>query len=359
MGIMSLMDGLLTSAEQRFPGVTDMPKAEESTNVEEGLPLPMYRTEMGRAYVGDALNLLKALKDDSIDLAVTSPPFALLRPKPYGNVNQDAYVDWLLDFCREVQRVLRDTGSLVLDLGNTYVKGRPVRSLHNYRLLLRLCDEVGFRLAQEFYWHNLSKLPSSMVWVAQQKIRVKDSVDMVPWLSKSDNPKAFVRHVLRPYSLKTEKVFLHPERFKPSKSPSGYERGPRLVVPGAGSIPSNMLQFGNNDSMSPYLRLCKLARAKIHPARFPEKLPAFFIKFLTSPGDLVLDFFAGSNTTGAVAEALGRRWIAFEKDIGYLASSVFRFTQHSMGKAEAIDIYQRLCREPSKGLLVPISRLAL
>jgi hypothetical protein len=64
---------------------------------------------------------------------------------------------------------------------------------------------------------------------------------------------------------------------------------------------------------------------KPHPARFPEKLPSFFVEFLTEPGDTVLDIFAGSNTTGSAAERLGRRWIAFEKDRGYLAASAFRF----------------------------------
>jgi DNA modification methylase len=83
-----------------------------------------------------------------------------------------------------------------------------------------------------------------------------------------------------------------------------------------------------------------------HPARFPEKLPAFFIDFLTEPRDVVLDFFAGSNTTGAAAEKAGRRWISFESNYDYLASSIFRFLEH-VAEDEALAIYERL-RKQSK-----------
>ncbi|GAH63297.1 unnamed protein product, partial [marine sediment metagenome] len=107
----------------------------------KSLPKPLYTTHYGAAYLGDALDLLKCLPDESIDLALTSPPFALLRQKEYGNVDQDEYVDWLLSFTIEVKRVLKETGSFVLDLGGAYRRERPVRSLYNYRILIRLCDE--------------------------------------------------------------------------------------------------------------------------------------------------------------------------------------------------------------------------
>ena len=86
-----------------------------------------------------------------------------------------------------------------------------------------------------------------------------------------------------------------------------------------------MLQIPNTESNSQYLRYCKVNGISGHPARFPEKLPEFFIEFLTDTNDIVVDIFAGSNTTGAVAEKLGRRWLAFEKEQKYLAASTFRF----------------------------------
>ena len=161
----------------------------------KSLPEPLYRTHYGAAYLGDALDLLQKLPDESIDLVLTSPPFALLRQKEYGNVDQDGYVDWLLSFAVEIKRVLKHTGSLVFDLGGAYRKRRPVRSLYNYRVLVRMCDELGWNLAEEFFWFNPSKLPSPIEWVNKRKIRAKDAVNTVWWLSKTDFPKADITKV--------------------------------------------------------------------------------------------------------------------------------------------------------------------
>lgn len=289
-------------------------------------PRPLYTTHLGKAYVGDSRHLLTGLEDESVDLVLTSPPFALQRQKAYGNEDQDVYVDWLLGFCKDVRRVLRPTGSFVLDLGGAYVKGRPIRSLYNYRVLIRLCDELGFRLAEEFFWHNPAKLPSPIEWVNKRKIRAKDSVNTVWWLSKSDHPKADVTNVLVPYSQRMLKLLEDPDSFySPKRRPSGHDIRDSFSGKNGGAIPSNLLQIPNTESNSPYLKLCKLAGIQGHPARFPERLPAFFISFLTAPGDLVLDFFAGSNTTGAAAERAGRSWIALELSHAYLAASSFRF----------------------------------
>jgi len=138
---------------------------------------PAYSTQLGAAYVGDALKLLADLPDASVNLVVTSPPFALQRQKEYGNLDQAEYVDWLLEFGRLVYQKLREDGSFVLDLGGAYRKGVPVRSLYQFRVLLRFCDELGFHLAQEFFWHNPSKLPSPIEWVNKRKLRAKDTVN--------------------------------------------------------------------------------------------------------------------------------------------------------------------------------------
>jgi site-specific DNA-methyltransferase (cytosine-N4-specific) len=307
------------------------------------LPPPMYETGLGAAYLGDSHELLASLPNDSVDLVVTSPPFALLRQKAYGNEDQDSYVDWLLGFCRDVRRVLKESGSFVIDLGGAYERGRPVRSLYNFRVLIRLCDEIGFRLAEEFFWFNPAKLPSPIEWVNKRKIRAKDSVNTVWWLSKSDEPKADVRRVLVPYSARMLKLLEDPARFyKPKKRPSGHDIGSKFSGANGGAIPSNLLEIPNTESNSAYLRLCKEAGVGGHPARFPERLPTFFINFLTEPGDVVLDIFAGSNTTGGAAEASGRRWLAFELSAEYLAASVFRFAREGLSDSQAVEVFQRL-----------------
>lgn len=292
------------------------------------LPKPLYTTKLGKAYVGDAAELLRYLPSESVDLILTSPPFALQRKKEYGNEDQEAYVDWLSSFASDILRVLRNTGSFVLDLGGAYRKGRPVRSLYNYRILIRFCDELGFRLAEEFFWHNPSKLPSPIEWVNKRKIRTKDSVNTIWWFAKTDFPKADVAKVRVPYSERMKKLLNNRGKYyTPKERPSGHDISDRFGDNNHGAIPSNLLQIPNTESNSQYLRLCKQIGVKGHPARFPEKLPAFFIHFLTDPGDLVLDIFAGSNTTGHAAEELGRQWLAFEKEVSYLAASVFRFLE--------------------------------
>lgn len=303
----------------------------------------LYATEYGSAYLGDSRELLDGLDAQSVNLVITSPPFALQREKSYGNVEQEVYVEWLLDFCRKTQRVLKQDGSLVLDLGGAYQKGRPVRSLHNYRILIRLCDELGFRLAEEFFWHNPAKLPSPIEWVNKRKIRAKDSVNTIWWLSKDDNPKADVRRVLVPYSERMKKLQSNPEAYyKPKLRPSGHDVSNGFATDNGGAIPSNLLQISNTESNSSYIQFCKAAGAPVHPARFPIKLPAFFIDFLTEPGDTVLDIFAGSNTTGAAAEQAGRRWMAFEENAEYLAASAFRFVDKNYGAGNAQALYKSL-----------------
>lgn len=290
------------------------------------LPPPLYITQHGKAYVGDSLELLSCLEDSSVDLVITSPPFALQREKEYGNVTQAKYVDWLLQFCEKVFQVIKDTGSFVLDLGGAYQKGRPVRSLYNYRVLIRLCDELGFRLAEEFFWYNPAKLPSPIEWVNKRKIRVKDAVNTVWWLSKTDYPKANVKNVLTPYSDRMEKLIQEKlQYYTPKKRPSGHDISDRFLEDRGGAIPPNLLEIPNTASMTQYLRCCRLVGQKGNPSRFPKALPRFFIEFLTDPNDLILDIFAGSNTTGAVAEETRRKWIAFEIEQTYLATSAFRF----------------------------------
>jgi site-specific DNA-methyltransferase (cytosine-N4-specific) len=293
---------------------------------------PFYYTKKGQAYVGDSLELLAELPDGSIDFVMTSPPFALRRQKTYGNVEETEYVNWIKPFGKEVFRVLKESGSFVLDLGGAYRSGMPSRSLYNFRVLLTFCDEIGFHLAEDFYWFNPAKLPSPIEWVNKRKIRAKDSVNTVWWFSKTDFPKADVRKVLAPYSDRMKKLIEDPESFyTPKKRPSGHDISASFGKDNGGAIPSNLLSISNTDSNSSYFRLCKELGLERHPARFPLELPAFFIKMLTDEGDVVLDIFGGSNTSGFIAEALNRKWLTFELNREYLVASVLRFLEgHSI-----------------------------
>jgi DNA modification methylase len=313
---------------------------------------PTYSTERGAAFCGDSLELLKELPDDSVNLVMTSPPFALQRKKEYGNHTQEEYVDWLLQFGKLLLPKLKADGSFVLDLGGAYQKGTPARSLYNFRVLLRMCDEVGFHLAEDFYWFNPSKLPSPIEWVNKRKLRAKDSVNTVWWLSKTEWPKADVGKVLTEYSPRMRKLLKDPSAFyTPKLRPSGHDIGEGFGKDNGGAIPSNLLQIPNSESNGGYLAGCKTVGLKGHPARFPAKLPEFFIRFLTEPGDVVLDIFAGSNTTGSVAEAEGRRWLSFEMSREYLAASVFRFLPKETSPDDLRTAYERVLAGETTHLL--------
>ncbi|MBW4093069.1 MAG: site-specific DNA-methyltransferase [Proteobacteria bacterium] len=294
---------------------------------------PAYTTSGGAAFLADALHVLRKLPDQSVNAVITSPPYALHFKKEYGNASKTDYVAWMLPFAKEIRRVLTDDGSFILNIGGSYNPGTPTRSLYHFKLLVALVEDLGFHLAQECFWYNPAKMPSPAEWVNVRRIRVRDSVEYVWWLSKNAWPKANNRNVLRPYS--EDMLRLARRGLRATTRPSGHAIKASFASLGAGGsisanvieedAPLDMLRFGNNSANDRYTERCKAAGLRIHPARFPAALPEFFIKLLTEPGDLVVDPFAGSNTTGAVAETLGRRWIAVDQMPDYLRASAFRF----------------------------------
>jgi site-specific DNA-methyltransferase (cytosine-N4-specific) len=286
---------------------------------------PYYKTHLGAAYLGDSLTIMRQLPDDSINLVMTSPPFGLAFKKEYGNPDSDEYVEWFLPHAREMKRVTKKDGSIVIDIGGAWKKGNPTRSLYQFKLLLTLCEEVGLHLAQDFYWFRPAALPAPAEWVAVRRIRVKDSVNCVWWLSKTEWPKADNRNVLQPYS--KDMIRLLEKGYRSKLRPSGHFVTPKFMTDRGGAIPPNLLQVGGNESNSHYLKACEKAGLKPHPARFPREIPEFFIKLTTEETDLVLDPFAGSNVTGEAAEFTNRRWIAIEIRKDYLEGSRFRFEE--------------------------------
>lgn len=282
---------------------------------------PYYYTPWGAAFKEDSLRLMEKIHDSSINLIVTSPPYALVFKKEYGNVDAKDYVKWFLPFAKEFHRILTDDGSLVIDIGGSWNKGSPTRAVYQFELLIALLKT--FYLAQEFYWYNPAKLPAPAEWVTVRRIRVKDAVETIWWLSKTEYPKANNRNVLKPYSKDMQRVLTN--GYIAKKRPSGHNITDGFGKEHHGSIPPNILSIGNNDSNSRYIKQCKANGIKIHPARYPRELPEFFIKFLTDKNDVVFDPFCGSNVTGFAAEKNKRKWIGSESVKEYLDGSKFRF----------------------------------
>jgi site-specific DNA-methyltransferase (cytosine-N4-specific) len=323
--------------------ISGLPKREVPAFARGWEIAPYYSTKGGFALLGNSLKLMKQLPDASVNLIMTSPPYALQKQKAYGNVGQDAYVRWFRKFIPEFKRLLAEDGSLVVNIGGAWEPGRPTRSLYHYKLLLSLVKNDNLYLAQDFFWLNTAKMPYPYEWVSQKRTRVKDAVEPVWWLSKTPNPKADNRRVLQPYS-KSMEYMMKRGHYNGGVRPSGsVVHETSWLKNNGGAIPPNfspptpetpdvvnVLMVANTESNSRYQRMCRENANRgfrVHPARFPRNLPEFFINFLTEKGDVVLDPFAGSNLTGEVAEAAGRKWIAMELDELYLRSSAWRFDE--------------------------------
>ena len=296
----------------------------------EALPI-VYETTRGRMLQGTIEAFLAseevAQYRGKVQLIFTSPPFPLNRKKRYGNLRGDEYAAWLASLAPRLISLLKPNGSIVIEVGNAWEPGRPVMSVLAMRSLLDFMKSGNLNLCQQFVCDNPARLPSPAQWVNVERIRVKDSFTHVWWMSPSDRPKADNRRVLKEYSASMS-ALLRTKKYNSGVRPSQHNIGAKSFLrDNGGAIASNCLSFTNTGSMSRYLDYCRGHALKPHPARMPAGLAEFFIRFLTEPKDLVLDPFGGSNTTGAVAEALKRRWISVEPNPEYIASSLGRFAE--------------------------------
>lgn len=293
-----------------------------------------HSTERGQILLGDALKGMAEIEAASVDLIVTSPPFGLVRKKDYGNVESHEYVEWFRPFGEQFRRILKPSGSLVVDIGGAWLPGQPTRSLYHFELAIELCRGAGFYLAQELFWWNPAKLPSPAEWVTVRRIRLKDAVNMIWWFSPSPWPKASNKRVLAPYSDAMKGLLKNGYRAK--LRPSGHDISEKFSRDHGAAIAPNLLAVPNTESNSRYLRFCEARGFKPHPARFPAAIPEFFVRMLTDEGDAVLDPFAGSCVTGEVCERLRRRWRCMEIREDYLQAALGRFRRPPEATQEAM-----------------------
>ncbi|MCA3657036.1 MAG: site-specific DNA-methyltransferase [Methylobacterium sp.] len=319
--------------------------------------MPIYETDLGAAYCGDSLKLLKSrafeARKGKVQLAFTSPPFPLNTKKSYGNKQGEDYIRWFASFAPLLRDMVTEDGSIVVEIGNAWVPGEPVMATHVIEAFLRFLKKGGLHLCQEFIWYNPARLPSPIQWVNRERVRVKDAFTRIWWMSPTTRPKADNRKVLREYSPSMKRL-IETGKYNAGPRPSEHHIGAVSFktdnsgaippnVGGAEAVPSldgmvtpqgfaeyleettNLLKAANTLSNDDYRKFCLDHGAPVHPARMPSTLVEFFVKFLTDEGDTVLDPFAGSNTTGSVAQSLGRRWLSVEADWIYAAHSIGRF----------------------------------
>lgn len=268
-----------------------------------------YNSDLGSAFRGNSRELLEELPDDSIDLIVTSPPFALQHKKEYGNENQEGYNDWFMEFIPEVRRVLQPHGSFVVEIGGAFKKGYPERSPYQFQLLNRLVDpdEGGMHLAQDFYWYNPAKLPNPIEWVNVRKIRVTDAVTHIWWLTPEINkdsavkegehphPEASNQRVLQEYS-DSQKELMETGEFNDGKRSSGWNIDSEAFAnDNDGSIPDNLLEgFPSDDVLT---RLDELSATEFLEMVSDEGLDEM------SAGDLLRKLGMEGRTADNVIEA--------------------------------------------------------
>jgi DNA modification methylase len=293
-----------------------------------------YRTKQGVMYVCTAETFLDsgAAADikGKVQLIFTSPPFPLNRKKRYGNRMGDDYLKWLAELAPRLANLLTDDGSIVMELGNAWEPGKPVMSTLALKSLLEFQEAADLHLCQQFVCHNPTRLPSPAQWVNVERIRVKDSYTHVWWMSPTERPKADNRKVLRPYSPAMRELLAR-GTYNAGARPSGHHIGETSFnKDNGGAIPPNVFIYSNNSAADPYRAYCRQLGIKAHPAPMQLDMVRFFVNLLTDEGDLVFDPFGGSNSTGAMAEELGRRWLATEPNREYVRGSRGRFPQFQL-----------------------------
>ena len=292
-------------------------------------PRTAYETELGTFVLGKAEDIFASKMGEQlkkqVDLIFTSPPFPLNTKKRYGNLKGGEYVKWLAGMAKPFRALLKPKGSIVLELGNAWEQGKPVMSTLALKALLAFLEAGQLTLCQQFVWNNPAKLPGPAQWVNIERIRLKDAYTHLWWMSTTDRPYADNRQVLTEYS-ESMKDLLTRQSYNTGKRPSEHRIGEKSFLTNhGGAIPSNVITVANTQSNTGYMLFCREQKLQMHPARMPPQLAEFFIKFLTKPNMLVVDPFAGSNTTGAAAEKLNRRWVVFEPNEIYAMGSVGRF----------------------------------
>lgn len=249
---------------------------------------------------GDARDVLARFSASTVDLVVTSPPYADSRKRTYGGIHPDEYVEWFLPFADEILRVLKPTGSFILNVKEKVVAGER----HTYVLdLIQRLRSQGWLWTEEYIWHKKNcypgKWPNRFRDAWERCLHFSKARDFAMYQDAVKVPMGRWRHS------RLRKLSATDKRRDESRVRSGFGKKIENWVGRDLAYPTNVLHFATE------------CGNKAHSAAFPEALPAWFIKLFTRPGDLVLDPFLGSGTTAVAAAKLNRRFVGIDLNEEY------------------------------------------
>jgi site-specific DNA-methyltransferase (adenine-specific) len=251
--------------------------------------------DINTIHTGDSLDLLKLVDDNSIDLHITSPPYADMKKyKTMSGIHPDKYVEWFMPFIFEVERTLKPTGNFVLNINDKVVDG--FRHPYVFDLVSQIHKRTGLKMFERLFWDKGKYLP--------HRSRFGDRIEYLFWFARGDDFYFDIDSFRQPYDPKSikrmekpiKKRFARTEENQDATEYKDWKPNPK------GALPSSLIQIGS----------VATRKSQTHVAMFPEKLIAHFINGASKPGDLVCDIFSGSGTTCRVAKRLNRQYLGME-----------------------------------------------
>ncbi|MGH8156609.1 MAG: DNA methyltransferase [Rhodanobacter sp.] len=284
--------------------------------------LVAFSTDLGVAIWGDNMDVITRL-DEPVHLVLTSPPFALRKPRSYGNPPLAQYVDFIVRSIEPLVCTLAHGGSIVLNCSNDlFEPGSPARSTYIERLIIALEDNYGLHLMDRLQWVNPSKAPGPIQWASKERIHLNVGFEPLLWLCNA--PRACFadnRRVLEPHTEQHLKLIAAGGTVaEVNHSDGAYRRkAGAFARPTEGRIPRNVLVRGHRcaDAIR-YRHDARELGLPAHGAVMPTSVADFLIRYLTDVGQLVVDPFGGKGTTGLAAERTGRRWLICDRVMDYL-----------------------------------------
>jgi len=317
--------GLLASPERGVWELTDR-GGHALQNAAPGVIVTVFETDRGFFVWGSVEDVVGIIDRASVQLICTSPPYPTRKPRPYGTKPSGEWLDWMLRLFESWRELLTPTGSIFVNLGQTWTPGEPTVDTYLERLVIALEDQLGLHLCQRLYWNAEAKLPGPMPWVGVQRIRLKNTVEPIYWLSATPRPKAHVERILRPYTASGRRALT--QRRGDERRPSGATFSKAsFAIDHGGAIPSTVIAVNNSASNDAYHRACRAAGIPAHPATMPRAIAELAVDVTTDEDDVVADLFAGSGIVPRVAEDKNRNWIAGDRSHRYIEGARLRFPE--------------------------------